>query len=74
MRPKVIRFFGADNLLVSFHVPLLLVVLKLPFAASTVVELGSGPAFQLLCKKLATDFYVYPADRFLHKSMLYDRR
>lgn len=50
MRFQVLRFLGTDNLLDGFHLPWLLTALKLPLAASMVVELGSEPAFQLLCK------------------------
>lgn len=68
------RFLGAEHLLVGFHLPRLLIVLKLPLSASRVVELGSEPALKMLCKKLAADFHVYPEDRYLLQRMPYDRR
>lgn len=38
------------------------------------MELGSEPAFELLCRKLASDFRIYPEERFLPHRMPYDRR
>lgn len=74
MRRQVLRFLGAENVLIDFHLPWLLTALRLPLAASRVVELGSEPAFQLLCRKLASDFRIYPEERFLPQRMPYDRR
>lgn len=62
MQFQDLRFLGADNLLVCFHLQLLLVAFKLPLAASSVVKLASEPAFKLLSKKLAVDFDVNPEE------------